>query len=126
MRTAQKMKFSSKDFFSKCDKIRRFLRIWSYLLKKSLMGNLIFCAVTDSIYRSSFLGLFYKVSVLNSLSANPSKRSNTNKQFVCNNRRIVWVCLTILWGWCWKGYHCGKFLRSTPIMKFLFTKVTGC
>ena len=27
--TAQKMKFSIKDFFSKCDQIRRKLRIWS-------------------------------------------------------------------------------------------------
>ena len=26
--TAQKMKFFNKDFFSKCDQIRRFLRIW--------------------------------------------------------------------------------------------------
>ena len=43
--TAQKMKFSIKDFFSKCDQIRSFLRIWSHLLKKSLMENLIFCAV---------------------------------------------------------------------------------
>ena len=39
------MKFSSKDFFSKCDQIRSFLRIWSRLLKKSLMENFIFCAV---------------------------------------------------------------------------------
>ena len=39
------MKFSIKDFFSKCDQIRSFLRIWSHLLKKSLMGNSIFCAV---------------------------------------------------------------------------------
>ena len=30
------MKFSIKDFFSKCDQIRRKLRIWSHLLKKSL------------------------------------------------------------------------------------------
>ena len=30
------MKFSIKDFFSKCDQIRRNLRIWSHLLKKSL------------------------------------------------------------------------------------------
>ena len=43
--TAQKMKFSIKDFFSKCDQIRKKLRIWSHLLKKSLMENFIFCAV---------------------------------------------------------------------------------
>ena len=43
--TAQKTKFSIKDFFSKCDKIRWKLRIWSHLLKKSLMENFIFCAV---------------------------------------------------------------------------------
>ena len=43
--TAQKMKFSIKKFFSKCDQIRIFLRNWSHLLKKSLMENFIFCAV---------------------------------------------------------------------------------
>ena len=43
--TVQKMKFSMKDFFSKCDQIRSFLWIWSHLLKKSLMENFIFCAV---------------------------------------------------------------------------------
>ena len=43
--TAQKMKFPIKDFFSKWDRIRRKLRIWSHLLKKSLMENFIFCAV---------------------------------------------------------------------------------
>ena len=37
--TAQKMKIS------KCDQIRRKLPVWSHLLKKSLMGNFIFCAV---------------------------------------------------------------------------------
>ena len=37
--------FSIKDFFSKCDQIRSFLRIWSHLLKKSLMENFILCAV---------------------------------------------------------------------------------
>ena len=44
--TAQKMKFSIKDFFSKYEQIRSFLRICSYLLKKSLMENFIFCAVS--------------------------------------------------------------------------------
>ena len=40
--TAQKVKFSIKDSFSKCDQIRRKQRIWSHLLKKSLMENFIF------------------------------------------------------------------------------------
>ena len=37
--TAQKMKFSilTMDFFSKCDQFCNFLRIWSHLLKRSLM-----------------------------------------------------------------------------------------
>ena len=43
--TAQIKKFSIKDFFSKCDQIRRKLRIWSHLLKKTLMENFIFYAV---------------------------------------------------------------------------------
>ena len=43
--TAQKMKFLTKYFFSKCDQIRSFLRILSNLLKKSLIENSIFCAV---------------------------------------------------------------------------------
>ena len=38
---AQKMKFSFKDFFSKCDQIRRKLWIWSHSLKKSLKENFL-------------------------------------------------------------------------------------
>ena len=41
----QKMKFSIKDLFTKCDQIGRTLQIWSHLLKKSLMENFNFCAV---------------------------------------------------------------------------------
>ena len=36
------MKFSIKDFFSKCDQICRKLRVWSHLLKKPLMENFFF------------------------------------------------------------------------------------
>ena len=50
--TSQKMKFFIKDLFSKCDQIRSFLRIWSHLLKKSLMENFIF-----------FCSVFYHYSV---------------------------------------------------------------
>ena len=39
------MKFCIKEFFGKCDQIRRKLRIWSHLLKKPLMENVIFCEV---------------------------------------------------------------------------------
>ena len=39
------MKFSIKDFFSKSDQIRSFLRIWAHLLKESLMENFFFCVV---------------------------------------------------------------------------------
>ena len=42
-------KFSIKDFFSKCDQIRKKLPIWSHLLKKSLMENFIFCTVIQTI-----------------------------------------------------------------------------
>ena len=41
----KKMRFSTKDFFSKYDQILRKLRICSHLLKKSLMENPIFCEV---------------------------------------------------------------------------------
>ena len=43
--TTQKSKLFIKDFDSKCDQTRKNLRIWSHLVKKSLMENVIFCAV---------------------------------------------------------------------------------
>ena len=39
------MKFSITDLFSKRDQIRRKVRIWSHLVKKSVVENFIFCAV---------------------------------------------------------------------------------
>ena len=42
----QKMRFSVKDFSSKCNQICRKLRIWLHLLKKSLIENFSFCALT--------------------------------------------------------------------------------
>ena len=60
--TAQKMKFSIKKFFSKCDQIRNFLRIWSHLRKKSLMENFILCPVEETLIHKVYL------------KANPHKR----------------------------------------------------
>ena len=51
--TTEKTKSFIKDFFSKCDQIRSKLRIWSHLLKKSLIGSFIFCAVI--VFNSSKL-----------------------------------------------------------------------
>ena len=50
--TAHKIRFSIKDSFNKCDQIRRKLRIWSYLLKKSLTENFIFCAVSEEEWQN--------------------------------------------------------------------------
>ena len=46
-----------KNFFSIYDQIHGFLRIWSHLLKKSLMENFIFCSVP--------LGTFYFIIIEN-------------------------------------------------------------
>ena len=59
--TAQKMKFSIKDFSSKCDQIRSKLRIWSYLLGKSSMENFIFCAVIHVSSEIRFRFTKYKI-----------------------------------------------------------------
>ena len=53
------MKFFIKDLFSICGQIRRKLRIWSHLLKKSLMENFFFCAESDSM-----LCLFFGISFI--------------------------------------------------------------
>ena len=61
--TPQKMKFSIKDFFSKCEQIRRKLLICSHLLKKCLMENFFFCAVLAQL----FSGL-YRLEATQSIS----------------------------------------------------------
>ena len=43
---AKKMNVSINQSFCRCEQICRKLCIWSHLLKKSLMGNFIFCAVS--------------------------------------------------------------------------------
>ena len=70
--TSQKMKCFIKDLFSKFDKIRSFLRIWSHLLKKSLAEILILRVVlaldklmlqiTDEDHLHNFSLLFYLIN----------------------------------------------------------------
>ena len=66
--TAQKMTFSIKDFFSKCDQSHRKRRIWSQLLKKSLMENLIIYAVLQASMlgkKTSKLGFTLYLVIIN-------------------------------------------------------------
>ena len=60
------MKFSIKEFFSKCDQIRRKLQIWSHLLKKSLMQNFLFCAVNATRNYSREEEAAYSLGIQNS------------------------------------------------------------
>ena len=102
--TSQKMNFSIKDFFSQCDQIRSFLRIWSHLLKKSLMENFIFCAVYNRCSRkrlwsfSTFLllklpdasHLIFKFLLMNIFFDNYVQL------------RASWASSQWLWRACWK------------------------
>ena len=45
---AQKMMFSTKNFFSKCDQICSFLRIWLHLLKKHLKKLHFLCTIPNA------------------------------------------------------------------------------
>ena len=51
------MKFSVKDFFSKCDQLSDFLRVWSHLLKKATIKNFIFCVLLSLKSPLSLLAL---------------------------------------------------------------------
>ena len=77
--TAQKMKFSIKDFFSKCDQTARKLRIQSNLIKKSLMENFIFCAVLLPVTTQP-------------LRSHPEERLFRKFRILCNYRK--YVCYT--------------------------------
>ena len=86
------MKSSIKDFFSKCDQMRSFLRIWSHLLKKSLTENLIFCAdwkyhfvfephwMHQKYYLENFLEL--KITPYQSLQVNSAQERKWTVFFV--------------------------------------------
>ena len=60
--TSQKIKFSIKDFFSKCDQMWSLLWIWSHLLNKSWMENFIFCAAMKTLVVLIYLAWLLKFS----------------------------------------------------------------
>ena len=90
-----------------------FQRPRAWILKKNLrLGQEEVKAGFFTKLKDSRLGIFREQ--FNPLSPNHTKWSNTIKQFVdcCQLKqfsgcwkRIVWVCLTILWGWHLKGWR---------------------
>ena len=76
--SAQKMKFSIKDLFSKCDQIRRKQQIWSHLLKKSLKGKLHFLCSGNKIASDILLNKLCLKNI-----------NTTNKPFT-----LGWSCLS--------------------------------
>ena len=109
------MKFSIKDFFSKCDIIRSFLQIWSNLLNKSLMENFIFCAVILALEQYlEFDPGFEFTDIYHCF----------NHHFECSsNIYIIFLCVVKITSACW----CFLINRMVALKKtFLrFTAITN-
>ena len=113
-----KMKFSIKAFFSKCVQICRKLRIWSNLLKKSLMEIFIFCAVKSPQRNSPNSSLAFRIcsslsfmlrmtsKKLNQKQSNwrKNKQKKTPKRNICND--------LIIWRPIWKTLNFAKYLKN--------------
>ena len=80
--TAQKLKFSIKDFFSKYDQICHFLRIWSHLVKKSLVEN-FFLVQCRALLSGSILDLFinFEMSLKKETDAEKVSLREKNHEF---------------------------------------------
>ena len=88
-KTAQRVKFSIKDFFSKCDQIRSFLRIWSHLLKKSLMENFIFMQLWDKNTQVKTKWVHKKQDMRCIARTSSSKKVTNEQHLVIKNSYII-------------------------------------
>ena len=64
-----------------------------------------------------FLRNSWMTKNVNPWSTNPTKWSNTLRQFVGNSRQNVWMCLTILWGWRLKTFK--PYFHPGPLSEVL-------
>ena len=101
------MKFSIKDFFSKCDQIRRKLRIWSHLLKKSLMETSFFVQCTSGCIFSNM----EKIMTVNIKSA---MRNNLRYRSIANDIGLSRLA---------RNYF---FQKSKSMRKSLLTRIVSC
>ena len=121
-----KMKCSIKDFFNKCDQIRIFGGIWSLLLKKSLMKNLIFVQgdVENCLIFCRTLKYFLEVvccsfwcKLCKCKYKSVNIRSYSRKWFLKMSYHELF-CKCSLWIIC-------KFFLFAFIMEFLCNKAAG-
>ena len=93
----------TKIFHLECTMVE-WLSLLHNLIQQILISSSVQVQILLVVYRRSAMmrtsgnGHCWKLG-LTPLNANPTKWSNTLKQFIGNSRRIIWVCLTILWGW---------------------------
>ena len=92
-----KIKFSLKDFFSKCDQIRRKLQIWSHLLKQSLMKNFFFCVVLNI---KKLLALS-RYDIWNLLECNGNRSHNNIVRNQTLNHLAKWLSVLLHTNWLW-------------------------
>ena len=83
------------------NKYTTFFPLIFHFLEKSHMTCCHFTAIFSTLILVT--KIYMCRLIINPFSANPTKWSNTLKQFVGDSGQIVSVCLTILWGWCSKG-----------------------
>ena len=112
--TMQNMTFSIKDFFSKCDQVRRILRIWSHLLKKFLIENFIFFAMdlllfclilTDNFKWTTFWLFLYFNTLFNFLFNSFFNNLPRFLPIKCDDSQKFWSLL---------------FSKATPLPKLFF------
>ena len=108
------MKFSVKDFFSKCEQIRSKLRNWSHLLKKSLMENFIFCAV---IITNLFMNLTMRNFWFQSFKSIFSYQSLYSLYFAEILETVTIVSKNQIYAWriFWVLIHVGSFIRFVKL-----------
>ena len=97
------MRFSINDFFSNCDQIQSFLRIWSHLLKKSFMENFLCSGISSSLHRRasnsqpSFSKLTQVFQTLGRALENLRENQKLSREFQKLDRRFEQpprVCVT--------------------------------
>ena len=89
------MKFFIKDFLSKCEKIRSFLRIWSHSLNKSLMETSFFVQwylriiLLGNYVMEENLFVYVECSVVRHATSRFSVRKNETKKNKKERKRVT-------------------------------------